>query len=58
MGKLADTTTTKIVIKPASSINFKSEEIKKSFEKVKEKKKELADLYKIDRSKLNICISV
>jgi hypothetical protein len=50
--------TKKIIINPASSINFKSEEIKKSFEKVKEKKKELAGLSRIDRNKLNICISV
>jgi hypothetical protein len=42
----------------AAAINFNSKEVKKAFEKNKEKKKEVAQLAKIDRSKLNVCISV
>ena len=48
----------KIIITPASAIDFKSEKIKTSFEKIMEKKKAISTLSKIDRSKLSICISV
>lgn len=48
----------KIIVTPASAIDFKSDEVKKSFQKIKEKKKELAELYKIDEKKLTIRISI
>lgn len=46
------------VFVPAAAVNFNSKEAKKAFRKNDERKKELAQLAKIDRSKLNICISV
>lgn len=56
--KKQETKDYRIAVTPASAIDFKSEEIKRSFEKVKEKKKELATLYKIDQQTLNIRISI
>lgn len=48
----------KNVFGTTAQVNFNSREIQKAFEKVKEKKKELTQLAKIDKNKLNICISV
>ncbi len=48
----------KIIVTPASQIDFKSEKFKKSFKKVKQKKEEIAKLMRIDYSKLQIRITV
>ena len=48
----------KIIVTPASQVKFRNEATKKKIEKVTEKKKEWADLYKIDGNKLNIKISI